>query len=77
MVISFRSREIAEARLGEGDGAGGRMKEAAEESVKSAAAAVEESAKSAAKVVGEAVHMTAEKVKETLSSNQESDNAEL
>nr|CAN80535.1 hypothetical protein VITISV_035974 [Vitis vinifera] len=76
LLISFRSRDIAQSRMGEGDGPGGRMKEAAEESTKSAVAAVEESAKSAAKVVEEAVQMTAEKVKETLSSNQESE-AEL
>lgn len=62
--------------MGVGDGAGGRMKEAAEESAKSAVAAVEESAKSAAKVVGDAVQMTADKVKETVSADQES-NAEL
>eukprot|EP00261_Vitis_vinifera_P007488 XP_002275864.2 PREDICTED: uncharacterized protein LOC100261058 isoform X2 [Vitis vinifera] len=74
--LDFRSRDIAQSRMGEGDGPGGRMKEAAEESTKSAVAAVEESAKSAAKVVEEAVQMTAEKVKETLSSNQESE-AEL
>ncbi|KAJ9670884.1 hypothetical protein PVL29_027057 [Vitis rotundifolia] len=74
--LDFRGRDIGQSRMGEGDGPGGRMKEAAEESAKSAVAAVDESAKSAAKVVGEAVQMTAEMVKETVSSNQESE-AEL
>lgn len=67
---------MGESREGEGDSAGGRMKEAAEESAKSAAAVVEESAKSAAKAVGDAVQMTTEKLKETVISNQQSD-AEL
>ncbi|RVW55155.1 hypothetical protein CK203_066997 [Vitis vinifera] len=44
LALLSRSRDIAQSRMGEGDGPGGRMKEAAEESTKSAVAAVEESA---------------------------------
>ncbi|EEF28761.1 conserved hypothetical protein [Ricinus communis] len=50
------------------DGAGGRMKEAAEKSLEVGKVTAEESAKSAAKVVGEAVH----KVKDKISNDEES-----
>ncbi|XP_059624422.1 uncharacterized protein LOC132267303 [Cornus florida] len=48
------------------DGTGGRVKDAAEKSLKTSKVTVEESANSAGKAVGEAVHKTAEKVKESM-----------
>lgn len=45
------------------NGAGVKVKEAAEKSFQTSKVAVEESAKSAAKVVGETMHKTAEKMK--------------
>ncbi|KAB1210403.1 hypothetical protein CJ030_MR6G025438 [Morella rubra] len=54
-----------------GDGAKGKMKEAAQESLKTSKNAVEESTESAAKVVGGAMHKTTEKVKESVSEKDE------
>ncbi|XP_050241088.1 uncharacterized protein LOC126689982 [Quercus robur] len=72
--LDFRGKDEANP---EDSNAGGKMKEAAENSFGTSKHTVEESAKSAAKVVGEAMHKKKEKVKESLTSDKDESDAEL
>ncbi|KAB1215383.1 hypothetical protein CJ030_MR4G025283 [Morella rubra] len=66
-LVSFRGTDDAKSANGVGgDGAKGKMKEAAQEGLKTSKIAVEESAESAAKVVGGATHKTTEKAKKSV-----------
>ncbi|KAA8530944.1 hypothetical protein F0562_005689 [Nyssa sinensis] len=69
---NLESRDEVRSSGSGNEGAGGRMKDAAEKSFGTSKVVVEESAKSAGKAVGEAMHKTAEKVKGSMSDRDES-----